>query len=44
VDNHWGMLFEAAILTTFLSIGSEAGANNNENALVQASLVVSTST
>jgi type IV secretion system protein TrbI len=36
VDNHWGMLFEAAILTTFLSIGSEAGANNNENALVQA--------
>ena len=36
VDNHWGMLFEAAILTTLLSIGSEAGANNNENALVQA--------
>jgi type IV secretion system protein TrbI len=36
VDDHWGMLFEAAILTTLLSIGSETGANNNENALVQA--------
>ena len=36
VDNHWGMLFQAAILSTLLSIGSEAGANNNESALVQA--------
>ena len=36
VDNHWGMLFEGALLSTLLSIGSEAGANNNENALVQA--------
>jgi type IV secretion system protein VirB10 len=36
VDNHWGSLFEAAALSTLLSIGSEAGANNNENALVQA--------
>ena len=36
VDNHWGMLFKAAILSTLLSVGSEAGANNNENALVQA--------
>ena len=36
VDNHWGMLFEGAVLSTLLSIGSEAGANNNENALVQA--------
>jgi type IV secretion system protein VirB10 len=36
VDNHWGTLFEAAVLSTLLSIGSEAGANNNENALVQA--------
>ncbi len=31
-----GMIFEAAVLSTLLSIGSEAGANNNENALVQA--------
>jgi type IV secretion system protein VirB10 len=36
VDNHWGTLFKAAILSTLLSIGSEAGANNNESALVQA--------
>ena len=25
VDNHWGMLFKAAILSTLLSVGSEAG-------------------
>jgi type IV secretion system protein TrbI len=36
VDSHWGMLFEGAVLSTLLSIGSEAGANNNQNALVQA--------
>jgi type IV secretion system protein TrbI len=36
VDNHWGMLFEAAILSTLLSVGSEAGTGNNENSLVQA--------
>ncbi len=36
LDNHWGMLFKAAILSTLLSIGSEAGTSNNENALVQA--------
>jgi type IV secretion system protein TrbI len=37
VDNHWGMLFKAAILSTLLSIGSEAGTtNNNQNSLVQA--------
>ena len=36
VDNHWGQLLEAAVLSTVLSIGSEAGANNNDSALVQA--------
>jgi type IV secretion system protein TrbI len=36
VDNHWGMLFKAAILSTVLSVGSEAGTSNNENSLVQA--------
>jgi type IV secretion system protein VirB10 len=36
VDNHWGMLFKAAALSTLLSVGSEAGTSNNENALVQA--------
>jgi type IV secretion system protein TrbI len=36
VDNHWSMLFKAAILSTLLSIGSEAGANDNEGTLTQA--------
>jgi type IV secretory pathway VirB10-like protein len=36
VDNHWGMLFKAAILSTLLSVGSEAGTGDNENSLVQA--------
>ncbi len=36
VDNHWGMLLTAAILSTVLSVGSEAGTSNNENSLVQA--------
>jgi type IV secretion system protein TrbI len=36
VNNHWGTLFKAAVLSTLLSVGSEAGANNNESALVQA--------
>jgi type IV secretion system protein VirB10 len=36
VDNHWGMLFKAAILSTLLSVGSEAGASDTENSLVQA--------
>ncbi len=36
VDNHWGMLFKAAILSTLLSVGSEAGNSDNENSLVQA--------
>jgi type IV secretion system protein TrbI len=36
VDNHWGALFKAAILSTILSVGSEAGTSNNENSLVQA--------
>ncbi len=36
VDNHWGMLFKAAILSTLLSVGSEAGTSDTENSLVQA--------
>ena len=31
VDNHWGMLFKAAILLTVLSVGSEAGMSGNSN-------------
>jgi type IV secretory pathway VirB10-like protein len=36
IDNHWGTLFQAAVLSTLLSIGSEAGTGSNENSLVQA--------
>ncbi len=36
VDNHWGSLFKAALLSTILSVGSEAGTSNNENSLVDA--------
>ena len=35
VDNHWG-LFKAAILSTLLSIGSEAGTSGTEDELIQA--------
>ncbi|QPF90807.1 TrbI/VirB10 family protein [Bradyrhizobium commune] len=36
VDNHWGMLFKAAVLSTLLSVGAEAGTSQNENNLIQA--------
>jgi len=36
VDNHWGLLFKAALLSTVLSVGSEAGTGNNEDQLLQA--------
>lgn len=36
VDNHWGMLFKAAVLSTLLSVGAEAGTSQNENNLMQA--------
>jgi len=36
VDNHWGTLFKAAILSTILSVGAEAGTSNSENSLAQA--------
>lgn len=36
VDNHWGMLFKAALLSTLLSVGAEAGTSNSENNLAQA--------
>lgn len=36
IDNHWGMLFKAAILSTILSVGAEAGTSNSENNLAQA--------
>lgn len=36
VDNHWGQLFRAAVLSTLLSVGSEVGTSSDENDLVQA--------
>ena len=36
IDNHWGQLFRAAMLSTLLSVGTEAGTSNDENSLVQA--------
>ncbi|TAH68492.1 MAG: TrbI/VirB10 family protein [Rhodopseudomonas palustris] len=36
VDNHWGALFKAAMLSTLLSVGSEVGTTGTENDLVQA--------
>ncbi|GGF50441.1 conjugal transfer protein TrbI [Aliidongia dinghuensis] len=36
VDNHWGMLFKAALLSTILSVSAEAGTSDSENNLAQA--------
>jgi type IV secretory pathway VirB10-like protein len=36
VDHHWGRLVGAALLSTALGIGSELGANGNDNTIVQA--------
>jgi type IV secretory pathway VirB10-like protein len=36
IDNHWGALFKAALLSTILSVGSQAGTGNNEDQLLQA--------
>ena len=30
VDNHWGMLFKAAVLSTLLSVGAEAGTSQTK--------------
>ena len=35
VDSHWGMLFKAAILSTLLSVGANAGIGYNESFLLQ---------
>ncbi len=36
VDHHWGALFEAALVSTLLGVGSEAGTGGSENDLTQA--------
>jgi type IV secretion system protein VirB10 len=35
VDNHWGQLFRAAMLSTLLSVGAEAGSSSDEEDLLQ---------
>ena len=36
VDYHWGELFKAALLSTILSVGSEAGYSGNESDIARA--------
>ncbi|HEY4078913.1 MAG TPA: TrbI/VirB10 family protein [Rhizomicrobium sp.] len=36
VDEHWGSLFKAALFSTVLSVGAEAGTSDSENNLAQA--------
>lgn len=36
VDNHWGQIFRAALISTLLSVGSEAGSSSDEEGLVRA--------
>ena len=36
IDNHWGGVFRAAFISTLLSIGSEAGSDSEESALIRA--------
>jgi type IV secretory pathway VirB10-like protein len=36
VNNHWGTLVKAALLSTVLSVGAEAGTSDSENNLAQA--------
>lgn len=36
VDEHWDSLFKAAVLSTILSVGAEAGTSDTENNLAQA--------
>ena len=36
VDNHWGVVLKAAVVSTLLSVGSEVGTSDNENSLAQA--------
>jgi type IV secretion system protein VirB10 len=36
VDNHWGQIFRAALVSTLLSVGAEAGAGDDEDELIRA--------
>lgn len=36
VDNHWGQIFRAALVTTLLNIGTQVGSGSAEDELIQA--------
>ncbi|WEX89473.1 TrbI/VirB10 family protein [Sinorhizobium garamanticum] len=36
VDYHWGQLFKAAVLSTILSVGAQAGSSSEEDAILRA--------
>ncbi len=36
VDNHWGQIFRAALISTLVSVGAEAGSSTAEDGLVRA--------
>jgi type IV secretion system protein VirB10 len=36
VDNHWGSLFKAALLSTLLAVGTELGSDQNESDIARA--------
>lgn len=36
VDNHWGSLFKAALLSTILAVGTELGSDQNDSDIVRA--------
>ena len=36
VDNHWGQIFRAALISTLLGVGAEAGGSSDEDGLVRA--------
>lgn len=36
VDNHWGQIFRAALISTLLGVGAEAGSSSDEDGLVRA--------
>lgn len=36
VDNHWGQIMRAALVSTLLSVGTEVGSGNDENELLRA--------
>ena len=36
IDNHWGALFKATLLSTILAVGSELGSSQNDSDIARA--------